>query len=88
MTILSQAAWVIVDDGTPEGVPSGGFWHTEGVPKETERRYSSLVKVGIREQIPEAGVCSAVLEQIISCVPLLLFRNLHFYSKTKAGRDH
>ena len=31
---LSQASWVIVDDGTPE--------------RKTERRYSSLVKVGIR----------------------------------------
>ena len=43
---LSQAAWVIIDDGTPE-------------EKRQRRgsRYSSLVKVGIRDQMPVAGVC-------------------------------
>ena len=48
---LSQAAWVIVDDGTPEE------------KRHREKRYSSLVKVGIRDQMPVAGVYPGVLWQ-------------------------
>jgi len=47
---LSQAIWDIMDDGTPEEM--------------RERRYSSLVNVDIRNQMPAASVCLGVLEQI------------------------
>jgi len=62
---LCRATWDIKDDGTPE--------------KMRERRYSSLEKVVLANQMPVSGVCPLIILITLNVHTLIIFRWFNCY---------